>query len=98
MNKTVLRCLLTIVCVLTPFVSAHAATAFHPDATAALVKVEGQTIWSQSADERLPQASLTKIMTALLVLEKYQPDAIVKITPEAAAARPTKIGLRAGDR
>ena len=55
-------------------------------------------MWEQNGEERLPQASLTKIMTALLILEKYQPDAVVKITKTAAAAHPTKIGLRAGDR
>jgi D-alanyl-D-alanine carboxypeptidase (penicillin-binding protein 5/6) len=74
------------------------AASFHPAASAALVKIGDKVVWEQEADQRLPQASLTKIMTALLVLERYQPDAVVTISKEAAAARPTKIGLRAGDK
>ena len=98
MNKSALRCLLSFCLLLTPFVSAQAAKTFNPDAAAALVKIEGETVWEQAADERLPQASITKVMTAVMILEKYQPDTIVKITAKSAAARPTKIGLRAGDR
>jgi serine-type D-Ala-D-Ala carboxypeptidase (penicillin-binding protein 5/6) len=71
---------------------------YHPDVAAGLVRIQGREVWEQNAEERLPQASLTKIMTAVLILEKYQPDAIVKISKTAAAAHPTKIGLRAGDR
>ncbi len=77
---------------------AHAARTFNPAVSAGLVKVQDQVVWEEDADARLPQASLTKIMTALLVLEKYQPDAVVTITSTAAAAHPTKIGLRKGDR
>lgn len=76
----------------------YAEVDFHPDVAAGLVKIQGREVWEQNAEERLPQASLTKIMTAVLILEKYQPDAVVKITKTAAAAHPTKIGLRAGDR
>ncbi len=76
----------------------YADTDFHPDVAAGLVKVQGREIWEQNGEERLPQASLTKIMTAVMILEKYQPDAIVKISKTAAAAHPTKIGVRAGDR
>ncbi len=78
--------------------NAHAEADFHPDVAAGLVKVQGREIWEQNAEDRLPQASLTKIMTAVLILERYQPDAVVKISKTAAAALPTKIGLRAGDR
>ena len=78
--------------------NAYAEVDFHPDVAAGLVRVQGREVWEQNAEERLPQASLTKIMTAVLILEKYQPDAVVKITKTAAAAFPTKIGLRAGDR
>lgn len=78
--------------------AAHAAESYHPAVSAGLVKIQNEVVWEQDADERLPQASLTKIMTALLILEKYQPDAVVTVGAEAAAAHPTKIGLRKGDR
>lgn len=84
-------------------VSVHAearadSATFHPAVSSGLVKIGDKVVWEQDADQRLPQASLTKIMTALLVLERYQPDAIVTVGADAAAARPTKIGLRAGDK
>jgi serine-type D-Ala-D-Ala carboxypeptidase (penicillin-binding protein 5/6) len=97
MTKLMLRLGLLIICACATLAHAEVAS-FRPAATAALVKIGDKVVWEQEADQRLPQASLTKIMTALLVLERYKPDAIVTISPEAAAAHPTKIGLRAGDR
>jgi D-alanyl-D-alanine carboxypeptidase (penicillin-binding protein 5/6) len=92
------RCFSLALCALLSMSMAHAAKTFNPAVSAGLVKVQDQVIWEEDADARLPQASLTKIMTALLVLEKYQPDAVVTISADAAAAHPTKIGLRKGDR
>jgi D-alanyl-D-alanine carboxypeptidase (penicillin-binding protein 5/6) len=97
MVKAILRLGVLIISVCASLASADPAS-FHPAASAALVKIGDKVVWEQEADQRLPQASLTKIMTALLVLERYQPDAVVTISREAAAARPTKIGLRAGDK
>ncbi|HET8711503.1 MAG TPA: serine hydrolase [Spongiibacteraceae bacterium] len=87
-----------LVCALLAFAKAYAATDFSPDVSAGLVKIQGREVWEQNGRERLPQASLTKIMTAILILEKYQPDAIVTVSREAAAAHPSKIGLHKGDR
>ena len=98
MNTLPIRFLLLALCALLSLSHAHALETFHPAVSAGLVKVQNEVVWEQDADERLPQASLTKIMTALLVLEKYQPDAVVTVGAEAAAAHPTKIGLRKGDR
>src|SRR5690606_6486626 len=81
-----------------PVSLAQAAQTFKPAVAAGLVKVGDDVIWEQDADVRLPQASLTKIMTALLILENYEPDAVFTVTGTVAAARPTKIGLRKGDR
>lgn len=98
MKQLTLRCGAFLFCALFAFAKAYAAADFHPDVAAGLVKIQGREVWEQNGEERLPQASLTKIMTAVLVLEKYQPDAVVTISREAAAAHPTKIGLRPGDR
>jgi D-alanyl-D-alanine carboxypeptidase (penicillin-binding protein 5/6) len=98
MKPFILRFGAFLCCALFAFAKAYAATDYHPDVSAGLVKIQGREVWEQNGQERLPQASLTKIMTALLVLEKYQPEAVVTISKEAAAAHPTKIGLRAGDR
>lgn len=98
MKRLTLRCGAFLLCALIGFAKAYAAADFHPSVAAGLVKIQGREVWEQNAQERLPQASLTKIMTAVLILEKYQPEAVVTISREAAGAHPTKIGLRAGDR
>ncbi len=43
-------------------------------------------------------ASTTKIMTAILVLEKADPDAMVEVSPKAAKVGQSGVGLRAGER
>lgn len=63
--------------------------------------IDGIPVWSEQAQARLPPASLTKMMTALLVLERYatQPSMQVPIEVSEAAARETgsRIALRAGE-
>jgi len=69
-----------------------------PKAAAAyLVVVNGAVLWARAPDLALPPASLTKIMTALLVLESWAPDDIVTVSPRAAAATGSRLGLRAGE-
>ena len=60
----------------------------------------GKTILSQNADQKLPVASLTKIMTALVVLEKRQPNDVVTISRDMVSnlGDYVAIGLRAGQR
>ena len=72
--------------------------AYHDVAKAYLVKIGDEVIWEGSAEKRLPPASLTKMMTALLVVESYRPDDIVTVSAEAAAETGSRIGLMAGDR
>jgi D-alanyl-D-alanine carboxypeptidase (penicillin-binding protein 5/6) len=71
----------------------------YPKAAASyLVSVNGVVLWAHEADRALPPASLTKIMTALVLLEHWTPDAVVRVSPAAAAATGSRLGLRAGDR
>lgn len=67
-------------------------------AAAYLVKKDGQLLWTHQAETRLPPASLTKIMTALLALEHGNLDQVVTVSAAAAAETGSRIGLRAGDR
>ena len=67
-------------------------------AAAYLVKADGATLWEKAADTRLPPASLTKMMTALLVLEHYDPKAVITVHPDAVAETGSRLGLRKGDR
>jgi D-alanyl-D-alanine carboxypeptidase (penicillin-binding protein 5/6) len=66
-------------------------------ASAYLVEVDGAVVWQSHSAQRLAPASLTKLMTALLVVEQIAPDAAVSV--DAAAARETggTLGLRKGE-
>jgi D-alanyl-D-alanine carboxypeptidase (penicillin-binding protein 5/6) len=59
----------------------------------------GRVLWSKSADLRLAPASCTKIMTALLVLERYRDlDRMVRAPAVVTDHQKVAIGLRPGDR
>lgn len=71
----------------------------YPELAAAyLVQVEGRTLWAGAAARRLPPASLTKIMTGLLALERGALQEETAISAHAAAAIGSRLGLRAGQR
>jgi len=69
-------------------------------ATAAIVvdAHTGSVIWAQSPDERLPPASTTKVMTAILALESGRLRDQVEASPEACMVAPSKVNLRPGQR
>ena len=77
---------------------ALATDPFPKSARAYLAQVGGTTVWSYQAEERLPPASLTKIMTALLVLERANLNATVTISQAAAAETGHQLRLRAGEK
>ena len=63
-----------------------------------LVKVNSKTLWVHNPNRKLPPASLTKIMTALIILEKVGLDEVVIVSKRAAKETGSVIGLRAGDK
>ena len=67
-------------------------------AQAYLARIDGKTVWSRRATERLAPASLTKVMTALLILENYEPRKVITVSPRAAAATGTRLRIKAGER
>jgi D-alanyl-D-alanine carboxypeptidase (penicillin-binding protein 5/6) len=67
-------------------------------ASAYLVELNGEAIWARQPERRLPPASLTKLMTALLVLEQEQLNIEVTIQPTATRETGSRIGLKAGER
>jgi serine-type D-Ala-D-Ala carboxypeptidase (penicillin-binding protein 5/6) len=58
----------------------------------------GEILWHRNGGERRPIASITKIMTALLVLETSDPGELVTATPSAASQSGAELGLEAGER
>jgi D-alanyl-D-alanine carboxypeptidase (penicillin-binding protein 5/6) len=53
----------------------------------------GQVLWQRNASLRLPVASLTKMMTALIAVESEPPSAPVLVTRQAVAEGGSKVGV-----
>ena len=68
------------------------------DATAWWLTVDGQPVAARHADQPQAPASLTKVMTALLVLEQGRLDQPVTISAAAARESGTRLGLRRNER
>ena len=63
-----------------------------------LVQVDGKTLWSHEPDRKLPIASITKIMTSLIVLERCNLDDVVTISDSVKTETGTRLGIRAGEK
>lgn len=57
----------------------------------------GTVLYDKSGDLPLPQASTTKIMTALLVLERMNPTDKIRISAKAASVEGSQLGLTEGE-
>lgn len=56
----------------------------------------GRVLYEHDSGKRMSPASLTKIMSALVILEKGQLDDLVTISPNAARAHKTHLRVKAG--
>jgi serine-type D-Ala-D-Ala carboxypeptidase (penicillin-binding protein 5/6) len=66
----------------------------HPPRAGLLFNLStGQVLWQRNAYTRLPIASLTKLMTALLVVRSAPPNAPVLITRQAVDMPGSKVGV-----
>jgi serine-type D-Ala-D-Ala carboxypeptidase (penicillin-binding protein 5/6) len=66
----------------------------HPPRSGLLFDLDtGAVLWRHQPDRVLPIASLTKMMTALLVVERAPPDAKVRVTKEALAYKGSAVGI-----
>ncbi len=59
---------------------------------------EGRVLFSQNADQRLPMASTTKIMTAIVAIENMPTDYIVTVPKEAVNIEGSSIYLYEGEK
>ncbi|MGH2655002.1 MAG: D-alanyl-D-alanine carboxypeptidase family protein [Actinomycetota bacterium] len=57
----------------------------------------GEVLWERNPDQRQPIASVTKIMTGLLVVEATDPDEVVTASPNAARQTGAELGLGVGE-
>ncbi len=58
----------------------------------------GEILFSKNSNWRLPPASTTKLMTAILAIENEDPSTVVSISKRASRVSPTRAGFREGDR
>jgi len=58
----------------------------------------GEVLLARNADDRLPIASITKLMTALLVTAHAKPNEVVTVDSDAVGVTGSTIRLRAGER
>jgi len=81
---------------------ALAAPAAYPrvDARGAILMdaASGRVLWEQDADKRLPMASTTKIMTALVALRYGDPDEIIVVKSNTVGIEGSSIWLEAGEK
>ncbi len=70
-----------------------------PSAVAAIIMdaETGELLYEKNAHLPLPMASTTKVMTALLGVERLRPHEVVHVSAYAASMAPSKIYLKPGD-
>lgn len=71
----------------------------YPRAAAAYAAVlDGSLLWGRNLDAHRAPASLTKLLTALVLLESnWHPEAMLTVSHDAAHTIPSKVGLHTGD-
>ena len=57
----------------------------------------GEILFAKEPHLRLPPASTTKVLTALVAMERLDPNARVQASAQAASTVPSRIGLHAGE-
>lgn len=72
-----------------PEVAARAAVLMNP--------ATGEILFAKEPHLRLPPASTTKVLTALVALERLDPNTRVLVSSQAASAPPSRVGLHAGE-
>ena len=65
--------------------------------SAILMRSDGSVLFEKNADERLPMASTTKIMTAIIVIEKISPDTEVTVADESVGVEGSSMYLQKGE-
>jgi D-alanyl-D-alanine carboxypeptidase (penicillin-binding protein 5/6) len=71
---------------------------YHRSASAYAAVLDGELLWGSNVDVRRAPASLTKLLTALVVLDSdWQPDAMLSVSHDAAHTKQPRLGLRTGE-
>jgi len=85
-----------VTCYLSP-VTVVSAEGIQSRAAVVMDAVTGRVLFAKNPDLRLMPASTTKLMTALVVIERTNLSDIVTVSRKASSAPATRMGLRKGD-
>ena len=98
--RVLLRALICCFCALLLSVPAFASDVLSVSAESAVVinADDLSVVFGKNADERLPMASTTKIMTSLIALETGETEREIVLTDEMVLVEGTSMGLKTGDR
>ncbi len=78
---------------------AYASASYDNAAAYALIDFDsGEVIAEKNLSQRVPIASLTKIMTAVVTLDLIDPSEVITVSKRASRAIPTKIVLEPGEK
>lgn len=78
------------------FCAAAAAAQNNVSAKSAVLMCDGQLLYSKNENCRMPMASTTKIMTAIVTIENSQPEQIVEISNDCCGVEGSSMYLKAG--
>ncbi|MBM3266474.1 MAG: D-alanyl-D-alanine carboxypeptidase [Candidatus Sericytochromatia bacterium] len=80
---------------------AYAASPASPEISARsalIVDADGRILYERNANKRLPNASTTKVLTALVVIDHSALEDVITVSNAAAKAPPSRLGLVPGER
>lgn len=97
-NHILIGCLAFIFAGLPPCPVTARTSPFDSPPSSYLLLVNGKTVRERNPDLKRAPASLTKIMTALVVLENVSMDEVVTVSAAASRETGSRIGLRRGQK
>lgn len=89
---------LAFVSIFLVFLSSAFAESINSRAAVVMDVSTGRILYAKHPDRRLPPASTTKLMTAIVAIEKAELDTVVTISKNASLVRPLKAGFKQGDK
>ena len=76
----------------------HASLDVSAQSAILMEAMSGEVIYQKNADLHLPMASTTKIMTALVAIDKMPLDTVIEVSPAAVGIEGSSVYLFAGER
>ncbi len=95
-------CVLVFVFLCVPVRATERANVFAPDQVEAravilIERKSGRVLYEMNADQMMPIASITKVMTALIAIEHADPDEVVTVSKDASGVSGTSLYLGEGE-